>query len=323
MKSNIIISVLLVILSLTVASCSNEENIIENSLGDELNSENNKIVTFSGATMDGVSVLIFGRNNTSYKYQGIVDTGWSTDGKATKVLEIGRYKFLFMKYTPVYTELYPTTIDQNTLFEDIRIDSKPDLANSGYTLPVDEIWLPETDSLANIIYPIYNTTTVHNKLKRAVSQIELYIIRASNNGTQMDSLPFPTGKNIMDNIQEIKLDIDGVGKYITTAGGFGSEKTLYKATTADSITSKGYAIFEGPLLFPNGTRTNTSVDITITTKTGSAYPATMTEKVQGLLERNKKLKITLWLTSTYEFITITVDTEPISENTDGDSGIWE
>ena len=66
-----------------------------------------------------------------------------------------------------------------------------------------------------------------------------------------------------------------------------------------------------------------NVYITITTKTGSAYPATMTEKVQGLLERNKKLKITLWLTSTYEFITITVDTEPISENTDGDSGIWE
>jgi len=322
MKSNIIISVLLIIILSMVVACSNEEAIMEDSLGDKLNSVNNKAVTFSGATMDGVSVLIFGHNNSQFKYLRSINTGWSEDGKVSTLLEIGTYKFLFLKYKKENTTFYPETLDKNSSFESIKIEAKNDDANNGYVLPVDEIWLPETKDMANKSYLINDPTTIHNKLKRAVSQVQLNIKRGYKDGEVIKPLPYPKGEDIMENIKEIKMDIDGVGEFITISGGNGSSKTMYNSSASDEIDDDGYALFYGPLVFPNGAGTNTSVDITITPKENSTFPV-MAAKVEGLLERNKKLDITLWVTSTYKFINITVQTAPISESRDGDKGIWE
>lgn len=322
MRNNIIISsLLIVILSMTVA-CSNEDTIIKNSLGDELNSVNNKAVTLSGATMDGVSVLIFGRNENAFKYQRSISTGWSVDGKVSTLLEIGMYKFLFLKYKEENTIFYPKPLDTNSTFESIKIEAKDDPDNIGYLLPVDEIWLPETEGLANKQYLIDNPTTIFNRLERAVSQVQVNIRRGYKSGENILPLPFPEGKDITENIKEIIMDIDGVGESITISGGSGSSKTIYTAESAAEITDDGYAIFEGPLVFPNGSGENTSVNLTIVPKDGSLYP-TMKANAAGLLERNKKLEITLWLTSTYKLINVTVRTEPISLSEDGDEGIWE
>lgn len=303
-------------------ACSNEGAYIESSLGEELNSVNSKAVTFSGAEMDGVSVLIFGHSNNGFKYLRSINTGWSVDGKVSTLLEIGTYKFLFLKYISVNTTFYPNSLNTSTNFEDIKIVAKEDPLNNGYLIPVDELWLPETEAMADETYLINNPTTVYNTLKRAVSQVQLNIKRGYNKGTTIAPYPFSDGKNIMDNIKEIKLDIAGVGEAVTISGGEGSSKTQYSSQAATEITTEGYAVFEGPLVFPNGTGANSSVKITIVPKDGSAFPV-MTADVEGLLERNKKLEITLWLTSTYKFINVTVKTEPISESEDGDLGIWE
>jgi len=322
MKNNFIRSILLILILSIVVACSNEEAIIEDSLGDKLNSENNKAVTFSETTMDGVSVLIFGHNNSEFRYIRKIDTGWSADGKVSTLLEIGTYKFLFLKYNKVNTTFYPDPLTTNSTFDDIRIEAKADPDNAGYVLPVDELWLPETETMANKTYLINNPTTIQNKLKRVVSQVQLNINRAYKSGEAFVPLPYSGGENIMDNIKEIKLDIDGVGEFVTISGGNGLSKTTFISSSSDEITDDGYAIFNGPLVFPNGSGENTSVNITITPKNDSPFPV-MTATAEGLLERNKKLEITLWLTSTYKFINITVDTEPISESEDGDTGIWE
>lgn len=322
MKNNIIISVILIILSMAVA-CSNE-NVLdeENSLGDKLNSTNTKAVTFSGAAaMDNVSVLIFGYNGSDYKYQRSISSGWSPEGKVSTSLEIGTYKFLFLKYKEINTIFNPNPLNTSSVFDAIRIDAKTNPNKQGYLLPVDEIWLPETKNMANATYSIIEPVTISNTLVRAVSQVQLNLKRAYKNGTTM--IPYPyTVNNIMENIKEITMDIDGVGESIDIAGGIGFSKTIYSAQSESQITNDGFAIFDGPLVFPNGSGLNTSVKITIIPQDNSLFPE-MTASVEGMLERNRKLEITLWLTSTYKLIDVTVDTEPISKEEDGDIGIWE
>lgn len=303
-------------------ACSNDEVYTDGSLGEELDSSNSKTVTFSQADMDGVSVLIFAHSNTEFKYLRHINTGWTEDGKVSTLLDIGTYKFLFLKKIGINTILYPNPLDANSNFEDIKIEAKEDILHEGYLLPVDEIWLPETEEMAKEIYVINNPTTIYNKLKRAVSQIKLNIKRGYKSESGILPYPFPEGKNIMDNIKEIKMDISGIGETVTISGGSGSSKTQYTSQVATEITTEGYAVFDGPFVFPNGTGMNASVKITITPKDESAFPV-MTVDVEGLLERNKKMEITLWLTSIYKFINVTVVTDPISESQDGDLGIWE
>lgn len=66
----------------------------------------------------------------------------------------------------------------------------------------------------------------------------------------------------------------------------------------------------------------TTVKVTLVPESGSSFPE-LVQTVGGLVERNKKLGITLWITSTYRFIGVTVKTDPISETREGDKGIWE
>lgn len=226
-----------------------------------------------------------------------------------------------MKYTEASTTFHPNPLT-NSSFDDIKFETTADPLNAGYVSAVDEIWLPRTKEIAEKSYLINDSITIRDTLKRAVSQVVLHIKRTSDDAVKRTPFPFPKGRNIMEQIKEVKMDINGVGKYITIAGGFGSEKTLYSSKTATEITGEGFARFDGPLVFPNGTGKDTDVNITITPIDNSPYPI-MTNNVKGLLERNKKLVITLWMTSTYKFVNIEVKIEPISKETDGDSGIWE
>jgi len=327
MKKNIIFSILLILIMSMIVACSNEEAIMENSLGDKLNSVNKKTVTFSEATMDGVSVLIFGHNNSKFQFLRSIDAGWSASGtsksKVSTYLEIGTYKFLFLKNEGKTTKLTPSLLGAGPIyFENIKIESTEDSQNPGWLAPVDEIWLPETDAVANKTYAISDSVTIFNKLKRAVSQVQLNIKRALPDGEKQTPYPFEEGESIMENIKEIKMEIEGVGEYITIYGGNGTSKTKYNATSASKIDDDGYAIFNGPFVFPNGTGEDAMVNIIIEPIDENVFPRT-TATAKGPLEKNRKLEITLWLTPVYKFINITIDTKPISGNKDGDTGIWE
>lgn len=305
-------------LIILMTACNNENETIHDNSNMSTKGE---VIAFAQNT-EGVSVLIFNENNSSFGYLRSIVSGWSTDGKVSTRLELGKYRFLFIKSAGTNTSLYPSPFDNNTSFDDIKIIANTDAQNDGYVLPVDEIWLPETEELAKTVYTITDETTVHNKLTRAVSQIVVHVKRVANEGGKITELPFPTGKNVIENIKEIRLDINGVGEAVNISGGIGSTKTKDTLNAVTDIDDSGFATFEGPFIFPMATAQQTAVNISIIPSENSLYPE-MKTSVNGLLERNKKLEITLLITSTYQLVDIIVDTNPMKEISQGDSGIWE
>lgn len=306
---------------LLVTACSNDEH--DDLLSQETDLRSSEIVTFS-QDMDGVSVLIFGKNDANqFIYKRKIDSGWSPEGKVSTDLEIGYYKFLFLKSAGLSTSMSPTPSAGNTNFNDIRIMATADGSNPGCVLPVDEIWLPETFSMANEEYEILSPTTVQNTIKRVVSQIELTVKMGYLNGNVFEELPYDN-LDVMKNIKEIQFDITGLGEAVNIAGSIGSTaKTIYKTAQARDVTTKGAATFDGPFVFPPAGANKTNVVITIVPKDDSPYPAMVSKTITERLERNQKLAITLWITDTYQFFDVTVETAPISQVEDGDEGIWE
>lgn len=303
------------ILIVLISACSNEGEFIQDS--SSLNGKDGDIIFLQ--EKEDVSVLIFNENDSDFKYIKSITSGWSTDGKISTRLIFGKYRFLFIKSAGINTSF---SFDTNTSFDDIKIAAKDDPQNENYVLPVDEIWLPETREMAETIYTITGETTVYNKLTRAVSRIVIHLKRGSVENGEITEYPFPEGMNITENIKEIKLDINGVGGAVNFIGGVGSTKTQETLQESSEITEDGFATFQGPFVFPPETQDLTTVDISIIPDKDSAFPEISTS-VSGLLERNKKLEITLLVTDTYQLLDIVVDTNPITEVSQGDSGIWE
>lgn len=271
--------------------------------------------------MEDVSVLIFGRNDPDFTYRSSIVSGWDTQGKTSIRLEVGDYKFLFFKLSGLHTFLDPESLTNAVTFADIKVKAEKDPARDGYVWPADELWFPESAAMADEIYSIQGGETVRNTLTRAVGQIVLQLKRGIPENGEIDSLPYPAGKTIMDNIERVSLDIAGIGEAADIRGGIGSSKVFWTTAQANRITKSGFAIFEGPFVFPSGTGQETNVNVVLLPKSGSAFPE-LSKQVKGKVERNKRLVITLWVTSTYKFIGITVKTDPISAETDGDQGIW-
>lgn len=271
--------------------------------------------------MEDVSVLIFGRNDPDFTYRSSIVSGWDTQGKTSIRLEVGDYKFLFFKFSGLHTFLDPESLTNAVTFADIKVKVEKDPARDGYVWPADELWFPESAAMADEIYSIQGGETVRNTLTRAVGQIVLQLKRGIPENGEIDSLPYPAGKTIMDNIEKVSLDIAGVGEAADIRGGIGNSKVFWTTAQANRITKSGFAIFEGPFVFPSGTGQETNVNVVLLPKSGSAFPE-LSKQVKGKVERNKRLVITLWVTSTYKFIGITVKTDPISAETDGDQGIW-
>jgi len=304
---------------LIFTACSNEND------GDDSQSGTSSLrneVTLSSET-DGVSVLIFAKEEGKYKYLRSINSGWSAERKVSTILQLGYYKFLMFKSAGINTSFsLPSELDAEGKMKEIEFSAKPDSHGEDYVLPVDEIFFPETASVAEQEHNIDGPKTIHNKLTRAVSQVVLNINRGYADGSDMKPLPYAEGKSIMDNIASIELDIEGVGEVINIYESRGSKKTYFSATQASSTTTEGFAVFKGPFVFPSIAGEEAEVKITIHTIDSDIFPNT--EKIiHGKLERNKKLEISLWMTSTYKLIDVLVDLSEITEETEGDSGIWE
>lgn len=315
MMKYILVASLCTLLAFSI-SCKKESPMI-----DATSSEGERTITFFAGN-DEVSVLIFQKaNDDIYKYIRSISSGWINNRVSTE-LEIGNYKFLFIKSPGLNTSNYPDELNLTVPFENIKIFSLKDPANNDYVLPVDEIWLPKTYDMANTNYAITGPRTVQNTLTRAISQPVLKLKRASSDGNKIDSLPYQAGENIMQHIEEIKVEIDGVGKYIDIEGGKESAKTKFSFTQETSLTDEGFADFLGPFVFPTENSNDAEITITIIPKDTSPFEE-MSTTVSAPLERNRRLEITIWLTSTYRFIGVDVDIEPITSTTDGDTGMWE
>lgn len=302
---------------LVIMSCSNNE---EGDILTDPNSFTRITMTYSEDTSD-VSVLIFGKENNEFIYQRALTSGW-VDNKISTNLELGQYKFLFVKAPALATTF--STVEGKKL-EEITINAKMDTdpQRSGYVLPVEEIWMPETAKLADSIYTIMDQEYIPNKLVRSVSQVEVYIKRGEANGDDFDAIEYVNG-NIMDDIKGIQLHVNNVGEYIDYRGSHGSSSTYYSTQAATEISDEGFAYFKGPFVFPTES-TGESATVDVVVKGKRNYPAEMKTSVTSKLERNKKMIITLWLSPapTIGLIDITVDTSEITATEEGDKGIWE
>ena len=79
---------------------------------------------------------------------------------------------------------------------------------------------------------------------------------------------------------------------------------------------------EGPFVIPPADGGEVGLDITVVPAAGAALQPVQL-RLTGKAERNKQLEITLWITLDYPVIGVEIQTAPITEEQDGDTGIWE
>ncbi|MCC8146816.1 MAG: hypothetical protein LIO93_10370 [Bacteroidales bacterium] len=113
-----------------------------------------------------------------------------------------------------------------------------------------------------------------------------------------------------------------MGEYVNISGSKGNKNTFVTLKSADAtLFPTGFAGFEGPFLLPPESA-STSIEFSLIPKSGSPYPV-LENTLPVPLEKNKRTEITLWLNSVYQFIEITVVTAPISDEDEGEIGLWQ
>lgn len=312
-----------ILTALFFAACDKNEEPIK-PIVETQNLRTHKAVTFAGPqNIDDVSVLVFPKSGNDFKYQESITTGWDENNKTRKNLTLGAdYKFLFVKGVGTNT-LFSPALDQKPTFSQLQIKAKTG-KNNDYVQPVDEIWLPVRTTLADSVYTIGEGDLIKNKLTRAVSQVKIRLKRATyDNGVRGDSLKYSAGKNIMQSIQSINLEIDGVGEALTYEGAKGLKKMEYSYNLSDAVINQetGFAHLEGPFVFPPQSTGNSTLNFTIKYTTDPLKTSVI--PVSGKIEKNKKLEITLWMSASYQLIDITYETDFFADHLDGDIGIWD
>lgn len=308
-------------LCLLAVACTNEKKIDQDPGPSLLET---RAVTLDAGGADDVEVFIFKQDDNGFMHLSSINSGWDENGKTTVKLEKGDYKFLFHKSAKLNCDIFPASMTPEAAFDHVKWNSRNDEINgAGYMLPVDEIWLPETFDMANNPYSIQNAMTIRNTLTRAVSQVmihmrkgtpETVITRAS------DATPTAVSLGTLD------IEINGVGQSVNVVGGTGTSKT--RVAIAEAV-SNGEEIFTftGPFVFPSDSEDDATVTITYTPNENSDIPG-FTTTVNGPLERNKKLEISVWLGDDEPIVEgdleVTVEVIDMEDSEDsGDHGKWE
>lgn len=272
--------------------------------------------------LESLCVYIFRQEEDDvFRYDSSINKGWSADGRLTARLRTGVYKFLFTSSLTDGLDVLPATMDRNVTIEQVRFAARKDNKYSDAVLPTGDFYLPQPE-VPDTEYIIDGRKEITCTLQRRVSQLEFALKRGFKEGDTYTPLPFKDEYNILEIIKGIQVKISGVAtecNYRETSG----ESNVYYEYQPDpknNVDAEGFATFEGPYVFPPATGKEVGLDITFLSANEANYqPLHLT----GVLEANKKLQVTLWLNSADFSVTVTVDTLPISDTTEGDSGIWE
>ncbi len=247
------------------------------------------------ANTDNVTALLFVEEVSGFTYNREVNSGWSAEGTQVINLDHGTYKALFYKFTGQNINVVPATLDNTVMFGDIKFDALPEnRAGEGeYVLPVNELWLAESSTLANQEYIIPDVNAISHRLTRAVSQVVVHIKQKDIEGEEIPVFEDPSAID-GSAIGEMILDISGVGTSVTVDGATGSASTYYQMNSA-ILNEDGSVTFAGPFVFPTGdVNQNAQLNIKFTPTEGIIIPQ-IDYDIEGLLQRNKKLEITLWM----------------------------
>lgn len=282
------------------------------------------LTTFSG-NIQNYSVSVFREEQGQFLFQNTFSAGWSADGKLSVQLPVGNYQFVFAHNYGIQTQISPAPIQDVTSFGELRFTTSAQEGTSPLQLaPSDELFLQEQK--ADSIYKLTQASTIKCRLARTVAQPVLYIKRgyALEDGN-FQALPYSDGKNILQDIEKVQFDIQGIGQAmdaLSTPYGTGNLSVEMNAAERDSITSEGFARFKGPFVFPPEAGQTTSIKVTLQPAANSLH-SSLSMTVNPILKRNHQLIIIAWINADWNAVGITTDLKPIDQTTPGEDGIWD
>lgn len=241
-------------------------------------------------------------------------------------LRNGQYRFLFSHGDGEHLKQAPETLEKGvTGWEDVWFSLVPNASTASSFMPADELYLQYPASQAERTYALDGSSqTVKADLGRAVGRILVVLKRGYIADGKYVELPYDAPHNILEDVGSMSLKIDGAGRSVRPDGSAGTARILYDIASGSQkeITPDGFAEFEGPFVIPPSDGKPVSINISVEPAAGSSMPASSLN-LTGTVERNKFLEITLWITSAYPEIGISIDTLPMTGVKEGDSGMWE
>ena len=237
----------------------------------------------------------------------------------------GHYKFLFASGAADRIALQPAPLTRQTSWEEAAFVLRENAAVPGTCFPADELFLQYPASDANTVYTIDGAAqTVRARLTRAVCRISVTVKRGYHDGTRYVEVPYAKPQSVLDQIGRIELSADHTGLRVNPGGSSGTATVTATLTAADyaELTDGGFVRLEGPFVIPPADGGEVGLDITVVPAAGAALQPVQL-RLTGKAERNRQLEITLWITLDYPVIGVEIQTAPITEEQDGDTGIWE
>lgn len=266
-------------------------------------------------------VYIFRKEGSEYRYDSMMDSGWSENGTMVTNLLIGDYKFLFANFSEGQLNVFPSSLDGTVTLDQLRFVARPDTEHEECILPVGELFLPEPN-VADSVYSIQGNNEIKCTLHRRVSQLEFMLKRGYKNSNEFVDQPYGEGEgNILEKLKELHVKISGVARECNyeKVSGEGTVVQTYSAEKQGSVNEQGFVTFTGPFVFPPANDKKIVLEITAVSPSGETY---QTVSLSPALEPNRKLEVNLWFTSSGHEIGITLIRKPLSGQTDGDMGVW-
>ena len=272
-----------------------------------------------------VSVYAFRLQGERFLFDTLFREGWTSDGRMSVRMPSGRYKFLFASGAAGRLVLEPEPLTRQTAWEDASFVLRENAEVPGTRCPADELFLQYPASEAEAIYTVGGTDlTVPATLRRAVCRIEISVKRGYHDGTRYVEVPYGGAQSVLDEIDRIELSAGGTGLRVNPAGSSGTATVAARLAAADytELTDGGFIRLEGPFVIPPANGGEVGLDISVVPVSGAALQPVRLH-LAGQAERNKRLDITLWITSGYPVIGVEIRTAPIEQEQEGDTGIWE
>ena len=282
-------------------------------------------VTLQREGTQNVAVYAFRQQGDAFLYDTLFRDGWTPDGTLSVRMPSGRYKFLFVSGAGDNLVLEPAPPTGQTAWEQAAFALRENPDAPGVYLQADELFLQYPASDAEAVYTLGGAdVTVPARLSRAVSRIGITLKRGYHDGTGYVEVPYTQPHSVLEEIDRIELTVGNTGLRVRPGGseGTASVRATLAASDYAELTAEGFARLEGPLVIPPTDGGEVGLDLSVVPAAGSSLEAAQL-RLTGKAERNKRLDITLWITSGYPVIGVEIDLTPIDREQEGDSGIWE
>ncbi|WP_418983374.1 hypothetical protein [Alistipes sp.] len=282
-------------------------------------------VELLGEGIGNGTVYAFRRQDDRFLFDTLFRAGWNPQGSRSVRMRRGDYRFLFASGEGENLSLTPASLTRATTWEEAAFALRADDAAAGVCFPADELFLQFPAADAERIYTVGSSNvSVSARLTRAVSQIGVTLKRGYRDGAGYVEVPYTAPHSVLDEIERVDLTVSGAGRSVRPDGYAGTAAVSASLATADytELTEQGFVRLDGPFILPAADGAPVALTLAVTPAAGSALqPVEVT--LEGLAERNKRLDVTLWITSGYPVVGVEIRTMPIGQEQNGDEGIWE